>query len=103
MLLLMEQDNAPEMFDCSANSTFLKAIDVRGGDDSRQVRVLGEGLKTLRDSVSLGNWNRERAAALCHRGGSEGTMVRNAAKGGLLMIHAHVECCRSEPGPGKRL
>ena len=99
----MEQDNAPEMFDCSTNSTFLKAIDVRGGDDSRQVRVLGEGLKALRDSVSLGNWNRERAAALCHRGGSEGTMVRNAAKGGLLMIHAHVECCRSEPGPGKRL
>jgi hypothetical protein len=53
ILLPMEQDDAPEMLDRSANSTFLKTLDIRGSDDSGQVRVLGEGLKTLRDSVSL--------------------------------------------------
>ena len=43
----MGQNNMPEMLDCSADSAFLKALDVRRSKDSRQVRILGEGLETL--------------------------------------------------------
>jgi hypothetical protein len=50
----MKQDDAPEMLDRGANSAFLKAIDIRGSEDSGQVRVLREGLKALRGGVSFG-------------------------------------------------
>lgn len=80
MFLLVEQENAPEMFDRSANSTLLKALDIRGGNDSGQVRILGEGLEALRYRISLGRWIDEEAIALCHRGDSNEMKVRNAMK-----------------------
>ena len=43
----MKQDDAPKMLDRGANPAFLKAIDIRGSEDSGQVRVFGEGLKAL--------------------------------------------------------
>jgi len=80
VIFLMEQANAPEMLDGSADSAFLKAPYIRGSEDSGQVWVLGERLEALRDGVSLGGWINDGAAALCHRGGSEEMRVRNAVK-----------------------
>ena len=98
-----KQDDAPKMLDGGANSASLKATDIRGSKGSRQVRILREGLKTLRDGVSLGNRKNKGAATLYHRGGSEETRVRNVVKRGWLMIDVRVECCRSGLRRGKRL
>jgi len=68
------------MFDGGANPVFLKTLNIRGSEDSGQVRVLGEGLKALSDDVSLGRWGNETAVALCHRGGSGEARGKDAAK-----------------------
>ena len=52
------------MLDRSANSALLKAIDIGGSGGSGQVRVLREGLKALRDGISLGRWDNGGAATL---------------------------------------
>ena len=53
-------NDTPEMFDGGANPAFLKTLNIRGSEDSGQVRVLGEGLKALSDGVNLGRWRNER-------------------------------------------
>lgn len=89
------QDDAPKMFNRGTDSVFLEAIDIRGSDSAGQVRILGEGLKALRNGVSLGNRGNNGMAALYHRGGSEEMKVRNGGKPGFFMINVRVECCRS--------
>jgi len=99
----MKQDDAPKMLDRGADPAFLKATDICGSEDSGQVRVFGEGLKALRNGVSLGNRTNEGAATLYHRGGSGEMRVRDAVKRGWLMIDVRVEYCRSGLRRWKRL
>ena len=85
VFILIEQGNAPKMLDRSTNSSLLKTLNIRGSNDSGQVRVLREGLKALGD-VSLGRSNNKGATALYHRGGSEEKTVRNAVSAGYQWL-----------------